>query len=141
MSAGERGLQNHGQQNHFLEESWWFGNFPNSVNSVQKTPNGWAGGEALTEARRHGRARYVNHEFFESTRIISAMKSSGEATHNLCKVFSKSNIMDLQTPPLRGSNPWRCGILLCRQACRVSASLLDAEEEKTKQPAFCFAPR
>ena len=31
----------------------------------KKAPRGWAEREALTEARRHGGVRYVNHEFFE----------------------------------------------------------------------------
>ena len=38
----------------FFWKSRWFGNFPNSVNSIQKASRDWAEREALTEARRGG---------------------------------------------------------------------------------------
>ena len=49
----------------FLEGRWFGGIFQILLILSENAFRGWADGEALTKARRHGGVRYVNHEFFE----------------------------------------------------------------------------
>jgi hypothetical protein len=64
MSAGEA-AKSVTAKSFFLEGRWFEGIFQILLILSKKAPRGWAEREALTEARRHGGVRYVNHEFFE----------------------------------------------------------------------------